>query len=500
MSGKKYRIAWLLLLTLALIIRVGVGLYWNNNVAQRSEAAPTAGGNVDGPFFYGDSDSYWKLARAVAFRRPYEFDEVRRWQIFRTPGYPALLAPLFWIYGENPPTIAARLEGAVFGMLNVALVGWLAIVIFGNTKRGRFVALLAGIAVAIDPTEALQSVSILSEEPFMTFSILLNIGLVQSARYFGLLSSNNGNLDEDARQPENGGCESPLYVAAHNVLTMKKTLAFAAVMAFTLACALYLRPSWYYFLPFSCLVLFFGRFLNDFLRGRLRTNALWTAKTLFSLIYCALATLLLTQAFLAPWTLRNLKLTGKPIPTSLQMGASLYDGLSPMATGASDMTFVDWFREEELASPSAPEDVHFEVRLDKRMKDASIAWIKKHPQEVLRLACVKFYRLWAPVPREQAFNKPLLKAALLVSYLPVMILGLIGLIRALRKDHAVWILAIPALYITALHVVFVSSIRYRVPVMYGFAILGAYWLSEAGPSLLKMRNVVDKSDNLTIKE
>ena len=143
------------------------------------------------------------------------------------------------------------------------------------------------------------------------------------------------------------------------------------------------------------------------------------------------------------------------------------------------MTFVDRFRQEELDNPSDSENVHFEVRLDSRMKSASINWVKSHPLEAARLAFVKFYRLWAPIPREHAFSSPFLKFVLAISYTPVLLLGILGLIRAFRSDSAAYYLVVPALYVTALHVIFVSSIRYRVPVMFGFAILGAYWLVAA---------------------
>lgn len=469
------------ILALALVLRIAAAFLWNNFLLESQ--TPTANLNDasapsslalenDGPFFYGDSDSYWKLARALAFGRTYEFDELRRWQIFRTPGYPAILAPLFWIYGENPPVIAGRIQGALFGVLNVALIYYLTLFFFKKTSKARAVASCVALYMVFDPTHILQSISILSEESFMSFSLLLDILLFKFFQSIRLITDDG----------------TPSCANYAHTLLRKDALLLLFGLALTNAISIYIRPSWFYFFPFAFLSSIIW-FCFQPCAFKAKINRLINVSK--SLFISFAFVLILTHLFLLPWGIRNYSLTGRYIVTSLQMGASLYDGLNPSATGASDMSFVDDFRIAEQNDPSSPQDEHFEVRLDRRLKDAALQWANDNKLTVLTLGFKKLYSLWAPVPREATFRQPLLKYLLLTYYLPIFLLGIAGLLHSLicRRDEIFF--AIPALYVTLLHTIFVASIRYRVPVFFGIVILGVhYFFSTILPYVTNhMRNI-----------
>ncbi len=107
----------------------------------------------------GDSDGYFSLGRALAEGRPYEYGPYRA-QIFRTPGYPLLLAPVFRLSSQHAVLIA-RLENALLGTLCVAGVWWLARQLFGPRS-----ALLAAAMAALYPESIATSAMILSDTPF----------------------------------------------------------------------------------------------------------------------------------------------------------------------------------------------------------------------------------------------------------------------------------------------------------------------------------------------
>jgi hypothetical protein len=186
-----------------------------------------------------------------------------------------------------------------------------------------------------------------------------------------------------------------------------------------------------------------------------------------------LITLALTMT---PWWFRNYSITGRFVPTTLQVGASLYDGLSPQADGSSNMEFVPRFIAEQRAVDAAqavqPGDT-FEERLDRRMREASLAWSRAHPGRVVELAGIKLLRMWTPWPNAGELGGTAAKLAIAVGYLPLIGFGLVGAWRYGRRDWSAALLALPAAYFTLLHVVFVSSLRYRQPAMLVLAILGS---------------------------
>jgi hypothetical protein len=156
---------------------------------------------------------------------------------------------------------------------------------------------------------------------------------------------------------------------------------------------------------------------------------------------------------MAPWWVRNARLYGKFVPTALWMGASLYDGLSPRATGASDMTFLEdpefWPLDEEAQ--------------DAALRDRAIAFARANPGRVLRLAAVKAARFWSPWPNAEAFSSPALAVASCLVTLPQFALMALGVWDRRRDRRALVLLGLPLVYVFLLHLVFVSSMRYRIP-------------------------------------
>jgi hypothetical protein len=186
---------------------------------------------------------------------------------------------------------------------------------------------------------------------------------------------------------------------------------------------------------------------------------------------------------MGPWWVRNMNVFGRPVPTALWSGASLYDGLNPTATGASDMSF--------LADPEIwPLD---EQDQDARLLDRAAAFARARSMRALSLAAIKLGRYWSPWPNAEGFRSRIVTVLFTLFELPILALMALGAYRV-RRDPRAWVLLVgPILYFCALHLVFASSMRYRIPGEMAALGLAALCLSRRGDEPADQRAATDRT-------
>jgi 4-amino-4-deoxy-L-arabinose transferase-like glycosyltransferase len=423
-----YRWLLLALLAAALVIRLAAGVWWQQRLPPGRQ------------FGFPDSEGYWELGRTIAQGRPYEFGP-ERYAIFRTPGYPILLSGLFLAGGNDPPVLWGRALSAILGTAAVAGVATLARLLFDERT-----ALIAGAIAAVYPEAIALSVFVLSEAPLCPLLVWQLVAWTKAWRTAGVSPAD----------PNAGGTPAVRWAVLAGVLAGLATL---------------MRPSWLLFVPFAGLIGIGGALITS--RNATEGVPYSALRRQLAITGVMLAALCLT---LLPWWIRNYAVAGRFVPTTLQVGASLYDGLGPQATGASDMRFVPPFVAEQHASDAASDtdpSGTFEDRLDRRMRDASLAWAAKNPGRVIQLVGIKFLRMWNPLPNAAEFGSGTLRLVLALTYTPVIVLAAIGVWRFARRDWPYLLCLLPAVYFTCLHVIFVSSIRYRQPAMLVLIVLAA---------------------------
>ena len=161
-------------------------------------------------------------------------------------------------------------------------------------------------------------------------------------------------------------------------------------------------------------------------------------------------------AVMAPWVWRNYRVVGRFVPTTLQVGASLYESNSPDADGGPAMDRIRWPDEAKALS---------EYDRDRYLLQQSIAFIRSDWPRFGRLCLHRCKRFWNLVPNYSDYRRPAYLMLSLASYGPVLVLGVIGVVLSLRRGRSTMLLLLPVVYFACLHAVFVGSTRYRTPVM-----------------------------------
>jgi 4-amino-4-deoxy-L-arabinose transferase-like glycosyltransferase len=406
------------LASLAFVLEVALGL---RVVAANAVDLYVHRGGSQRLCLFPDSLVYWGLARTIRAGAPYEYVEWSDIPHFavRTPGYPLFLATCQALFGER--TLAVRLVQATLGTVSVYLVYRLtrqftplqeAAALGAPSLPGGWTGpLVAAALAAINPYYLMMSSLILSEAVFVPLMLASFVGLA-------LLWDLPGR-----------GCG----------ITGWRAILVALLSGAAAGAAILVRPSWMLFLP-AVLAMWVLATLHD------RRACARAAR---GALICALGVVVV----MGPWWVRNAMIYGRFVPTALWMGASLYDGLNPKATGASDMSFL--FDRDIWPLDEQDHDAELTRR--------AVAFAREYPGRVLSLAVVKLGRYWSPWPNAEGFQSKVLGIASAAVELPLFgLMALGGWDR--RRDPRAWaLLAGPLLYFCALHLVFASSMRYRIP-------------------------------------
>lgn len=357
----------------------------------------------------GDADGYWHLAGDIAQDREYAIFEPPR-QVLRMPGFPALLAGVRLIGGDR--LWPARLCLALIG------VGccWLTFLL-GAELYDEQVGCWAALGAAVSPALVGSAPLVLSET---AFAATLLLALWSATKLVRALS---GTLDS------------------------RDWICWAMTCGVTNALACYMRPSWLLAVPgFAVLLPLMSR-----VRGRP--------------VVAGLVVIAVLLASLLPWGLRNQRVTGHFVLTTLWLGPSLYDGLHPGADGDSDMSFFD--RDNLMAQGMS------EYEVDQHYRRLAWTFVRENPGRTLQLAFIKLWRYWSPWPNADQFDNLLLQVVIAVGSLATWALAFRGLCsRRTRTDRWRWICTIgPIIYLSLLHLLFVGSMRYRLPAEYALLVL-----------------------------
>jgi len=167
------------------------------------------------------------------------------------------------------------------------------------------------------------------------------------------------------------------------------------------------------------------------------------------------------------WWVRNYIVFGEFVATSKgESGKVFYSGNNPKNSTGGGIGGIDVDLEqfEYIKNP---------VLRDKAMWDAGIQWIKEYPKDWLALEVkklIRFYRFTIYAEQYQAWYYKVLS---IFSYGIIFILSIYSLFRFRRQFWDYSPMLLYTFLLTGIHLVFIASVRYRLPIEPFMIILAA---------------------------
>ena len=176
---------------------------------------------------------------------------------------------------------------------------------------------------------------------------------------------------------------------------------------------------------------------------------------------------------LLPWALRNRQVTGAWCFLTNRSGISLYDGVGPQADGSSDLAAI-----QQMPAVHKLDEASW----NRFFLDASWQSLREDPWRIVKLAGVKLRRTWNCFPNVETHQSTLARSVSAAFVVPTFVLALVGvgvMVKMGRGDgvRGALFLLLPVVYVSALHSLFVGSVRYRLVAMPMIEILAAMALA-----------------------
>jgi 4-amino-4-deoxy-L-arabinose transferase-like glycosyltransferase len=382
-----------------------------------------------------DEQQYWSMAEHFADGRGLR-DELG-FLATRMPFYPMLLS-LFVGFGHG--VLAARALQWVAGSLVAALTFLLA-----RRLTNARTAWLAGLGTAMDPF-LIHFTSLLLTETLFTLALT----------WFFLVSATRLEVPRETTV-------RPPWVA----------------LGIIGALCTYLRES---SLGLACVVLAW-LVLYDTFHGNFAVQS--RARRFVRSSCSTLCSVLIILACLVPWAWRNKSTVDSWVLLTTRSGISLYDGVGPQADGSSNLGDVKQMPAVLGLS---------ETEWNRFFNRSAWAEIRQNPTRILELALIKLKRTWSIVPNADAYQSPLVRTIAAVWTVPMFTCAAWGGILWWKRERGVGVwtvvfLLLPALYLSALHSIFVGSVRYRIGALPMITILAAYGVVRVIDRLRNPRTV-----------
>lgn len=241
----------------------------------------------------------------------------------------------------------------------------------------------------------------------------------------------------------------------------------------TLVLSLFIRPTFDLLNP--VLIFVFAYFIHQ-----LQLLSALKKVALYACVYGALMT---------PWWVHNYVKHNEFIRLNLGDGHIFYSGNNPLNTSGGGVSQAGEHSDLDI---SHYDHIKNPFEKNKALKKDALQFIKENPGRFIKLMGLKFLRFWRLWPYTPDYQQPWIIAISILSYGPLLLLSILFSILYLRPYfRVVFPFYLFSFYLMMVHLVTISSVRYRLPIEPLMVILSSFMIKKI-MDLLSVKKVSPK--------
>ncbi len=194
-----------------------------------------------------------------------------------------------------------------------------------------------------------------------------------------------------------------------------------------------------------------------------------------------LASIILLSLFIAPWWVRNYIVFDAFVPFTTTGAKNLYLGNNlNNKTGGNDQR-VDW---ELDFTKQLSHSQYSELEINEAFKERAVYFMVTYPEKAAHLMYLKFKRFYNIFPNAPSFNKGYYKWIAVLSYGGVFFLFIFSVFYNFSYIRVLIPIYLLFGYFTVLHMIFIASLRYRLPLEPFMILLASQYVAQMHSKIL----------------
>lgn len=183
------------------------------------------------------------------------------------------------------------------------------------------------------------------------------------------------------------------------------------------------------------------------------------------------------------WWIRNYNIFDQFVPFTTSSSMNLYLG----ANDKNKFAGVDWSTDVDIDFVKKVNSIGNEIERSKIYKQKALEFIKNDTGSYIELMWLKFKRFYNFTFNAESFSSLYYNLLSIFSYGIVMILSLTTFVLAIKEWRKFSAMYIMIGYFTLIHIVYIASLRYRLPLEVLFILLASYSIVFLKDKYIKYR-------------